>query len=177
MDKYEYKYQLNDEELLEYFRYAVRYVPTVKKQFLWIDLSVPVLIVIALFIFSIYQYLWVDIVAIALIFLWYSIGRSFVKLQFLHLRVDKEFLNKMNIKNKNDIHVIFDNEISINDNKIKYDELGQIIPLKKSVLFFFQMKELLILPIRVIGSNEQVGELYRFILLKEKEHDESKENN
>lgn len=177
MDKYEYKYQLNDEELLEYFRYAVRYVPTVKKQFLWIDLSVPVLIVIALFIFSIYQYLWVDIVAIALIFLWYSIGRSFVKLQFLHLRVDKEFLNKMNIKNKNDIHVIFDNEISINDNKIKYDKLGQIIPLKKSVLFFFQMKELLILPIRVIGSNEQVGELYRFILLKEKEYDESKENN
>ena len=177
MDKYEYKYQLNDEELLEYFRYAVRYVPTVKKQFLWIDLSVPVLIVIALFIFSIYQYLWVDIVAIALIFLWYSIGRSFVKLQFLHLRVDKEFLNKMNIKNKNDIHVIFDNKISINGNKIKYDELGQIIPLKKSVLFFFQKKELLILPIRVLGSNEQVGELYRFILLKEKEQDESKKNN
>ncbi len=177
MDKYEYKYQLKDEEILEYFRYAVRYIPSVKKHFLWIDLSVPVLIIIALFVFSIYQYLWVDIVAIAIIFLWYSIGRSFVKLQFLHLRVDKDFLNKMNIRGKNSIQVIFENKISINDECIKYDELSQIIPLKKSILFFLRGKELLILPIRVIGSNELAGELYRFILLKEKEQDESKVNN
>lgn len=177
MDKYEYKYQLQEDEILEYFRYAVRYIPSVKRQFLWIDLSVPILIVIALIVFSIYQYLWVDIVAITLVFLWYSIGRSFVKLQFLHLRVDKDFLNKLKIKMEKNIQVIFSNNISLNGTNIEYKDLGQIIPLKNNILFFFKEKELLILPIRVIGSNEKAGELYRFILLKEKEQDENTSNN
>lgn len=177
MDKYEYKYQLQEDEILEYWRYTVKNMSSTKKQFLWIDLSIPVLVVLALFIFKIYIYLWVDILAIAIIFLWFAIGRSLVKMQFLYLRVDNEFLKKLKIDYHKEVNVVFADDIYINKEKIKYNQVGEIIPLKKNLLIAYNEKELLILPLRVIGTNQQVADLYKFILLKEKALNENKGNN
>ncbi|MDO4378457.1 MAG: hypothetical protein Q4C64_04805 [Erysipelotrichia bacterium] len=177
MDKYEYKYQLQEDEILEYYRYSIKHMPTVKKQFLWIDFSIPVLIALALFVFKIYIYLWVDIVAIALIFLWFAIGRSLVKMQFLYLRVDKEFLNKLNIDYHKEVKVCFADSLYVNNQKISYKQLKEIVPLKKNILIAYNENGLLILPLRIIGSQQQAVDLYRFILLKEKEKNESTGNN
>jgi len=167
MEKFRYKYKLNKDEIIEYYQFMIKRIKNFRRIAFWIRLSIPILLLATLLIFELYPYFYIDLAASALLFLWLSIGQEWVIRQFLYLRVSDDFLKELGVNEGENIELIFDDMVHLNKKEIPMDSIN-VIPLTKNLLFTYDANSSFILPIRIIGGNEEAGDLYRFILTKQK---------
>lgn len=166
MQDYKYNYELSEDEVIEYYQYIVKSLPRNLRLKLWIRISIPLLAIFTLIFFKLWPEILYDGIAAIVIFLWLTIGGEWIWRQLIMLRVDKDFLKGLNITAFKKINLSFKDTIIIDGHSISYQQLKDIFPLKKSLIFFYNEAEAFILPLRVIGEEEQIKELYRAVLLK-----------
>ena len=169
MKEYKYKYELSEDEIVEYYRYIINRLPKNQRLLVWIRFCIPLLAIFTIIFFKLWPNIIADGVAIIVIFFWITIGSELVWRQLMNLRVDKSFLGSLNVKEFKVLNVSFKEKININGKSIQYNQIANINPLKKSIVFFLESNEVFIIPLRVIGDDENIKELYRDILLHQKE--------
>lgn len=167
MEEYRYQYKINKDELIEYYQFMIKRTKSFRRIAFWIKLSIPILIVATLLIFKLYPIFYVDVAAAAIFFLWITIGSQWVIRQFLYLRVGDDFLKEIKVKKFEEVELVFADDVFLNGEKISMKDIN-IIPLTKNLLFTYHENSAFILPLRVLENNEEAGELYRFILTKQK---------
>ena len=164
--KYNFKFKIDEAEMMEYYQYVFALTPKNKTRVVWIKGSIPVLLAFTLWYFRIYHILWLDAAAliISLVWLFYLSNKLWSK--FIEGQVKNWF--KQNVKSAqfSEVQVKFEEEIMVNGKKLPYTALNRVLPLKHILVFFYGENELFIIPNRVIGDNEAMKEFSDMLKMK-----------
>lgn len=177
MDKYDYRFVLTDNELLEYYQYIVGMLPASKRKRIWIQCSVPALLLFTLVYFKLYTNWMLDVGVVLLAAVWLLFVCDSIWLYFLKRKVRTRVMDKLSTENARELAISFDSKhIKLDGKNVRYCDIQRVVPLKTTIAFFYGEKNAFVIPQHVIGSNEQIKDLYTFVLKNaEKEKKTEKE--
>lgn len=167
---FQFRYTLNEEELLEYMHYLFVLNPKNKRRCLWIKVSVPALLVFTLFYFQFFnQWLFLGSALLISVFWLFLISKKLWH-RVLNRHVRNWFKGYQKNAAYSEVLVQFtDLKIIINDCNNYYEELLNIIPLRHVILFFHRPKQVFMIPQRVFDSEERLKEFSTLLAQKREE--------
>lgn len=164
MSKYEFSFNLSDQQLVEYYRYIMYISPKNKVKIIWIKLCIPLLLICFPFIFHIYFNLIYIIIAFAVIVLWITYISNILWNKFVEKNINQKFIIDFKL-NKNKTNTIsFGDNICLNNKIYNYSDIVQIVPLHSIMILFFK-KTSIVIPYNTLhNDNFTIANLYKFIL-------------
>lgn len=167
---FQFRFTLNEEELLEYMHYLFALNPKNKRRCLWIKVSVPALLVFPLFYFRLFkQWLILGAVLVISAFWLFLISKRLWEL-VLNRQVISWFKDYQKNATYSEVQVQFnDLKIIVNECNIYYEELLNVVPLRHVILFFYRPKQVFMMPQRVFDSEERLREFSTQLAQKREE--------
>ncbi|MBR0385590.1 MAG: YcxB family protein [Erysipelotrichaceae bacterium] len=162
--KYDYKFKLSEQDYLQYMRYMISTSSSNKKKALWMRLSLPALMGFSIYFFRLHTKVWIIILAVVLSLIWVFAISDRIWKHFLFRKINENFIRSLDIKQYTQVHVVFDEKcVKVDKKEIPYEDIFRVLPLTDILVVFHSFKESFVIPNRVIGNQDAIGELMAFI--------------
>lgn len=165
MKTYRFVYTLDKLEYMEYMKSLVSSIKENRIKKIWLMISIPALLLFTVIYFSemdlLYKLLLMMLAILWVLFIWKKLW-----MKYLNKKVNDNFLKNIGFKESKEIKIIFDeNAVNVNNTTFEYLNIKKMRMLENVLILFYQEKQALILPKRVIGDEEDVRTFIKFIYL------------
>ena len=105
-----------------------------------------------------------DFIVIVISFIWYAYLSNLVWKKTIDNKINSRFLKENNIKVGKRVNINFEEKIMVDNKQYRYQQINKVVPLESLLLFLLDSNEAFMIPYASIGNEENIKEVYRYIL-------------